>query len=84
MREIISKHKPSVVFISETLVKQNKIEAICKLIHFAGSFTVKPQGHGGGLALMWKNTGAVEIKDNCNHYIDFEVVCEQIGRWRYT
>lgn len=33
---------------------------------------------------MWKNTGSVEIKGSCNHYIDFEVACDQVGRWRYT
>lgn len=36
-----------------------------------------------GLALIWKNEEGVEIKGSCNHYIDFEVYCEQIGRWRY-
>lgn len=33
---------------------------------------------------MWKNEGAVAIKGSCNHYIDYEVVCDQVGRWRYT
>ncbi|KAL8125037.1 hypothetical protein AgCh_012638 [Apium graveolens] len=84
LKELIQKHKPILVFLSETLVKRNKIEAVCKTIHFAGSFSIDAQGHGGGLALLWKNTGAVEIKDSCNHYIDFEVVCNQLGRWRYT
>ncbi|KAL8146232.1 hypothetical protein AgCh_004104 [Apium graveolens] len=31
-------------------------------------------GQGGGLALIWKNEGGVEIKGSCNHYIDFEVI----------
>lgn len=26
----------------------------------------------------------MEIKGSYNHYIDFEVECDQIGRWRYT
>ncbi|XP_074336841.1 uncharacterized protein LOC141674013 [Apium graveolens] len=43
-----------------------------------------PEGDGGGLALLWKNEGGVGIKGSCNHYIDFEVACEQVGRWRYT
>ncbi|XP_074352512.1 uncharacterized protein LOC141691645 [Apium graveolens] len=33
---------------------------------------------------MWRNEGVVEIKGSCANYIDFEVECEQIGRWRYT
>ncbi|XP_074326658.1 uncharacterized protein LOC141664599 [Apium graveolens] len=40
--------------------------------------------YGGGLALMWRNEGVVEIKGSCSNYINFEVECEQIGRWRYT
>lgn len=42
------------------------------------------KGTEGGLALLWKNEGGVEIKDSCNHYIDCEVICEQVGRWCYT
>lgn len=42
------------------------------------------QGHGEGLALLWKNEGGVDIKGSCNHYIDFEVAGNQVGRWRYT
>lgn len=38
-------------------------------------------GTGGGLALMWKNEGAVEIKGSSQHNFDFEVMIEQIGRW---
>ncbi|KAL8156414.1 hypothetical protein AgCh_001488 [Apium graveolens] len=40
--------------------------------------------HSGGVALIWRNEGGCEIKDGGTHYIDFEVVNEQVGRWRYT
>ncbi|XP_074341908.1 uncharacterized protein LOC141679304 [Apium graveolens] len=62
---------------------KRKVENVCRMIHFADCFVVDSQGQGGGLALLWKNAGSVEIKGSCNHYIDFEVVCEQLGRWRY-
>ncbi|XP_074336391.1 uncharacterized protein LOC141673539 [Apium graveolens] len=42
-----------------------------KNLNMAGSGN---QGQGGGLALIWKNEGGVEIKGSCNHYIDFEVM----------
>ncbi|XP_074327302.1 uncharacterized protein LOC141665222 [Apium graveolens] len=48
-----------------------------------GFFTVELQGHGGGLAIMWRNTGAVEIKNSSSNFVDFEVECDQLGRWRY-
>ncbi|XP_074327140.1 uncharacterized protein LOC141665057 [Apium graveolens] len=84
LKEIVKQLRPSLIFLSEILVKRNKIEAICKALHYAGCFVVEAQNHGGGLALIWKNEGGVEIKGSCNHYIDYEVVCEQVGRWRYT
>lgn len=84
LKEIVSQFRPSIVFLSETLVKNNKIAAVCRDIGFAGSFTVDCQGHGGGLALFWKNEGGVQITDSCGNYIDFEVANEQTGRWRYT
>lgn len=41
-------------------------------------------GHGGGLALFWKNAGGVSIGSSSLNYIDFEVYHEQLGRCRYT
>ncbi|XP_074351469.1 uncharacterized protein LOC141690581 [Apium graveolens] len=84
LKELVQKHKPSLIFLSETLANKNKIEEICKGIHYAGCYVMEAQGQGGGLALLWKNTGGVEIKGSSNHYIDFEVECTQMGRWRYT
>ncbi|XP_017233198.1 uncharacterized protein LOC108207248 [Daucus carota subsp. sativus] len=84
LKEIINQLRPNIIFLSETLVLKNKIEEIRKAIHYGGCFVVDAVGQGGGLALIWKNEGGVEIKGTCNHYIDCEVVCEHIGRWRYT
>ncbi|XP_074337776.1 uncharacterized protein LOC141674973 [Apium graveolens] len=83
-KELVQQVRPSLIFLSEILGKKKKIEKVCRTIHFADCFVVESHGQGGGFALLWKNPGAVEIKGSCNHYIDFEVVCDQIGRWRYT
>ena len=84
LKETINHYRPSIVFLSETLVKSNKIADVCKKISFAGFFAVDVQGHGGGLALFWKNEDAVHIIDSCSNYIDFEVSHDQLGKWRYT
>lgn len=84
LKEIVNQYRPSLNFLSETKIKKQKMERICKSIHYAGCYVVDAQEIGGGLALIWKNEGGVEIKGSCNNYIDFEVACEQIGRWRYT
>ena len=57
---------------------------MCRSINYAGCKTVDVQGRSGGLALFWKNEGGVDIKGVGRHYIDFEVIHDQIGRWRYT
>ena len=84
LKEIVQQIRPSLVFLSETLVMGKKIEGICKALHFSGWYAVDAQGHGGGLALLWRNEGGVLMKYSSNHFIDFEVVCDQVGRWRYT
>lgn len=84
LKEIINQYRPSVVFLSETFVKIEKIEKIKKQVGFAGCFGVDVQGHGGGVALLWKNEGGIMVTKSCNNFIDFEVVNENLGRWRYT
>lgn len=42
------------------------------------------QGHSGGLALLWKNSGGCKIIKATRNFIDFEVENRQVGRWRYT
>lgn len=55
-----------------------------KKLGFAGCFAIDAQGHGGGIALLWKNQGGVHIVNSCNNFIDFECSHETKGRWRYT
>ncbi|XP_074360553.1 uncharacterized protein LOC141700766 [Apium graveolens] len=45
---------------------------------------IDAQGHGGGVALLWRNNSGVQILNSCNNFIDFEVSTESVGRWRYT
>lgn len=84
LKEITNQIRPNLIFLSETLVRKGRVEEICKILRCAGCFAVDTQSHGGGLALLWKNEKGVEIKGSCNHYIDFEVNCAEVGRWRYT
>lgn len=76
LKEFVTQIRPSLVFISETFTKKDKIEEICNKIGFAGCWSVDAYGHGGGLVFFWKNEGGVEIKDSCQHYIDIEVEVE--------
>ncbi|XP_074336615.1 uncharacterized protein LOC141673774 [Apium graveolens] len=57
---------------------------ISKNLIGVGSGLQAHRRHGGGLALLWCNEGGVEVKGSNNHFIDFEVSYDQVGRWRYT
>lgn len=84
LQEIVNQFRPSLIFLSETLVKQQKVNSVCKLIHFVSCFVIDAQGHGGGVGLMWKNEGGIIFKGSSKHFMDFEVACEQVGWWQYT
>lgn len=57
LKEIVTQFRPNLIFLSEILVNKSRVEVVCKEIHFAGCHVVDAQGHGGGLALLWKNEG---------------------------
>ncbi|XP_074378628.1 uncharacterized protein LOC141720172 [Apium graveolens] len=84
LNEINSQYRPSILFLSETLVKKNKVERVSKKLGFAKFFAVDAQGHGGGLAPFWKNEEGINILSSCNNFIDFECNHETLGKWRYT
>lgn len=67
---------PNLNFLSETLVKSDKVRKVGKKLGFAGYFSIDAHGHGGGIALIWKNEGGVLITNSCNNFIDFEVSIE--------
>lgn len=58
------------------LLHKNRVEEVCRIIQFADCFSSGStrSWREGGLALMWKNEGDVEILGSCNHYIDFQGV----------
>lgn len=57
LKEITQQKKPSIIFLSETLVKKEKVKELCKLLNFAECCNIDVQGRSGGLALLWRNEG---------------------------
>lgn len=51
---------------------------------YEGLFTVAGPGHGGGLALFWKQNGSVSIKSSSPNYIDTEIHLTDTQCWRLT
>lgn len=61
-----------------------RIESIRAKMSYEDLFTVAGPGHGGGLALFWKQTSSVTIKSYSQNHIDAEITLENIPPWRLT
>lgn len=59
LKKLPNKKKPSIIFLSETLVKKEKVKELCKQLNFAECCNIDVQGRSGGLALLWRNEGVV-------------------------
>lgn len=46
--------------------------------------TVNPQGHSGGIALLWKEKDRVQLRSYSNNYIDVEISSVSRENWRLT
>lgn len=40
LKEIVQQLKPSLIFLSETLAKKDRVDKICKALNFAGCWVV--------------------------------------------
>lgn len=58
---MVKENKPRILFLMETKCSKTRVEVIRVKLGFAGAFIVDPVGHSGGLALLWKEDGEVEI-----------------------
>lgn len=52
LKELNNQYRPSIIFLSETLVKKGRVEFIRKQLGFGECFAVDAHGHGGGVALF--------------------------------
>lgn len=84
LREMVNSFKPDLLFLSETLVVSNKIEALASKLGYADFFSVDRQGRGGGLAVLWKRTMRCTVVDSSSNHIDIEVNEGDRNAWRLT
>lgn len=47
-------------------MKKEKVVQVCQRLGFAGCWNADAHSNGGGLSLIWKNEGAIHIKDTVN------------------
>lgn len=58
---IAKEKKPDIVFLMETRLKACKAKSIKRKMGMVSCVVVEPRGMSGGLMLMWKNNGKVEL-----------------------
>uniref|UniRef100_A0A803PV21 Reverse transcriptase n=1 Tax=Cannabis sativa TaxID=3483 RepID=A0A803PV21_CANSA len=63
---------------------QETIEKLRIAINFAGAFSVDAQGKSGGVALLWRVEGDVNLLGFGQNYIDASVMGGNKGNWRLT
>ncbi|GAV76858.1 Exo_endo_phos domain-containing protein, partial [Cephalotus follicularis] len=76
---------PNCVFLSETRLSNQEMEAICIKTGFKNCFTVNADGRRRGLALLWNEELDLSIQSFSTSHID--LVIKLIGRdgyWRLT
>ncbi|CAN0925181.1 Transposon TX1 uncharacterized 149 kDa protein [Linum grandiflorum] len=76
LSELVSAHRPDVVFLSETLVGKQSMEKIRSKVKFDGCLGVENEGHSGGLAVLWRDRERVKVLSFSRNYIDMEVLDE--------
>lgn len=82
--DLVEVKNPMVVFLMETMIDNTRIEAIRAKMNYEGQFTVAGPGHGGGLALFWKQANTVTVKGYSHNHIDTEITLESVVKWRLT
>lgn len=80
--ELLKTHKPTVVFLIETLVDKNRMEGLRRKFGYDSCFAVDVRGRSGGLAAMWKNNDLVDIQSYSDHHIEMQINDQAVGSWR--
>ncbi|XP_060965604.1 uncharacterized protein LOC133034522 [Cannabis sativa] len=76
LKEIVFQKKPNVIFLCETICKNDKINYVKRLLGFEGSYVVEARGHSGGLAMLWKKEEEGQLLGFSHNHIDLEVRIE--------
>lgn len=85
---LISKHRPVVIFLLETKMKNHKIEGVRRRMGYLNGFDVPPVGAAGGLSLWWNGSVEVNIlfslKNLIHTVMKIDVECDWMqNTWVY-
>ncbi|XP_073025066.1 uncharacterized protein [Primulina eburnea] len=80
---LIAEKKPTLLFLSETKMREVHCRYWKNKLGFSGCFMVDCRGRSGGLALLWKEPFSVLVKSYSHGHIDC-LVQEKDRVWRFT
>ncbi|KAL8520554.1 hypothetical protein ACS0TY_011181 [Phlomoides rotata] len=81
--ELIRVWKPTVIFLFETLSRNNKIEELQVYLNYDNAFVVDCVGHSGGFYVLWKSVINCTLMNYSRNHIDLLITGEK-GEWRLT
>ncbi|KAB2632299.1 hypothetical protein D8674_028546 [Pyrus ussuriensis x Pyrus communis] len=67
---LIRKKRPSMIFLSETKMKDHRILGVRRRLGYVHGFDVSPVGSAGGLSLWWEDNLEVNIIFSSKHIVD--------------
>lgn len=83
LEEIIQEKNPSVVFISETLAEEARLDMIQQNLDLENKWVVLRVGHGGGLVLFWKASVNLVVSNSSKYYNDTWIDKGSPNEWRF-
>jgi exonuclease III len=85
LRRMVKVKFPTVVFLMETKMRQEKMERIRCMLGFNNLFVVDSVGKSGGLALFWKEEAGLEIQNYSRRHIHAIIKNGGGGQpWKFT
>lgn len=84
LNEMVKSHKPSILFLSETLAEGKKIEEVAMKIGFSEFYSVDRIGRSGGLAVFWKRNVRCTVMEASQNHIDLKINESYGVSWRLT
>ncbi|CAN6568827.1 unnamed protein product [Malus baccata var. baccata] len=81
----IREHIPSMIFLSETKMKDHRIAGVRRRLGYSNGFDVAPIERAGGLSLWWEDSVQVEVLNFSKHFIDAKCgLVDSHVRFRFT
>jgi len=84
LKYLVQRFNRGLLFLSETLVHQNKIDAFHYILGFASCFSVDCTGRSEGLAMFWRSSLNCNLINYSNNHINVEIIDPILGAWRLT